>query len=1297
MDPRRLADVRAGTEDRPERGGTGYLIGRSLVITARHVIVSDKDAAWPHIEVRLGHPRYGNRRRIVASLAWRHAVHDVALLRVGQGEAVAGPPVRWGVPIGRDRVEYSGLGYPKFADYQSGRGVEQLGGWLPPLAAGVGGGYVLDQAAAPEAAAGRSWPGVSGAAVFCQGLLTGVVVYDDEAFANRRLHAIPADVLLADAGFASLVEADTGVTPVLEPVELKRFFQPSTGAAQASTPGSLLAAAVEAVDFTGREDELATLSAWRDGHARFSVLLVTGEGGQGKTRLAREFAADARRSGWVTGFLAAASPLSIGRVGRDRFADVRDLARRLAQSNRPAMIIADYAETHPGDIAFVADQLVSDPPAARVRLLLLARAAGSWWDSLADALAEAAADPIQLPPLTGAGQERRAVYATSVLGLARHLATLPDPPLESASAIEWDVLASQLAADPPSLDDPRLSNALTLQITALTDLLTLATGQPPLRLGNSEEQELVRHERGYLHRAAERHGLLAAGVLSDRTNPDDLIQQAKTALDRALAALILLGPCGPRQAKDVAALASRSHTGDVARLLSALYPSETVELTIGPVQPDRLAELLLGPILIRQPGILDQIAGLAEGPGDAQAMLSTLARTAGYPEFIVLDNQTRDLITSRPDPFAVAAPVLAATLSNGNPLREGLLRLGEQNPQAFKANAYAVAESLPRSSIRLAFVSASITELLTSLLRTLADGNPDAYQLDLARYLSLLASRLGGIGQWQGAVSEADESVELHRLLPDENPRIYRSDLAGALMNLTGALDKAGRRQEAVAAAQEAANIYRELAQDHPDAHRPDLAGSLANVSATLREVGQLREALATAQEAADIYRELAQGNPDAYQPGLAMTLSNLSVRLATAGSLQEALVAAQKATGIYRDLAENNPAYRPDLGASLTNLGDVLVSAGQPRKALAYAQESAEIYRQIVEENPNQRPLLAMGLSNLSGVLADAKDRREAPFLGGEALILAKEAIAFAQEAVEIYRELAQDTPHAYQPRLAGSLVNVSAALAQAGQLRKALAAAKEAAQIYRKLTKDNPDAYQPRLALALNNVATDLAYLGRQDEALAFAQEVAEIYKKLAESNPDAYLTGIDLATSLANLARRLRDTKQPGLTEVRTWLTRAAEAGGTEAQFRLGLFLYTMLDPPQLAEARIWYTRAAEAGHTEAQCNLGWMLCKELNPPELNEGRAWLTRAAEAGNLIAQYNLGVILAELDPPDLVEARSWLTRAAEAGNVDAQVDLGILLATMLHPPELAEARTWWTRAASAGHARAIEALGYFR
>ena len=1113
MDRRRLADVRVGTADQQRSGGSGYLVGQRLVLTCRHVVADDQERLWPRLEVWLGHPGDGPRRRAGAEVVWVHPDRDAALLRIEGEPFPGGSLVRWGWFTGPDPAPYTGMGYPEFTDYESGRGVEQLGGMLPPLGMGADGAYVLNQGSAPETAAGRAWPGVSGAAVFCQGLLTAVVIKDDRAFGNRRLHAVPVSTLTAEPGFARLVTEDIGTAPTLEAVELAEFLQPPATQILARTPGSLLAAAVEAVEFTGREGELAELAAWRDSGEGFAVMLVTGEGGQGKTRLARHFAALAREARWAGGFLAARAATPASGEGGGKLQSTVELARRVREASRPVLLIADYAETRPDDIAALVDVLDSSPPAHPARILLLSRTAGAWWANLTEALGPHITHRMSLDPLTGADQTRHDAYAAAVTGLARHLAALPDPLAERVSGQSWSTLAEQLATNPPELDDPRLGNALSLQITALTDLLAAAAGQAPV--GGFGERELVGHERGYLRRAAARRRLFSPCMLSDRADDDERAAEAWTALERALAGLILLGPCDANQAQAIGGLASGDRPGEVVNWLAALYPPPGEEFSLGAVQPDRLAELLLGPVLIQETGLLGQVGALTASMDGAFTVLFTLARTAAHPAFVSISEQAADLIASRPDPFAVAAPVLAATLPQPGPLQDGLLRLGQHNPRGFQQTAFTALNQLPDISVSGALFSVALTTVMMGILRPLAETDPGVYRPYLADYLNNLGARLAYAGQRQAALAPAQEAADTYRQLAATNPDAHLPYLAAALNNLGNRLGEAGQRQAALAPAQEAADTYRQLAATNPDAHLPGLAMALNNLGARLGEAGQRQAALAPAQEAADTYRQLAATNPDAHLPGLAMALNNLGARLGEAGQRQAALAPAQEAVTIRRQLATANPdAYVPDLATALNNLGARLGEAGQPQAALASVRETAEIYRQLAMTNPDAYlPHLANALDNLGNRLADAGQPQA--------------ALAPAQEAADTYRQLIAVNPDAHLPYLAGALNNLGARLGEAGQRQAALAPAQEAADTYRQLATANPDAYLPDLASALNNLGNRLAEAGQPQAALAPAQEAVTIRRRLIAANPDAYLP--DLASALNDLGSRLGDTGQ------------------------------------------------------------------------------------------------------------------------------------------------------------------------
>jgi len=95
-------------------------------------------------------------------------------------------------------------------------------------------------------------------------------------------------------------------------------------------------------------------------------------------------------------------------------------------------------------------------------------------------------------------------------------------------------------------------------------------------------------------------------------------------------------------------------------------------------------------------------------------------------------------------------------------------------------------------------------------------------------------------------------------------------------------------------------------------------------------------------------------------------------------------------------------------------------------------------------------------------------------------------EALEAAQEAVRLRRALAQGSPEAYTPDLAGSLNNLANRLSEVGRSGEALEAAQEAVGLYRELVEASPAAYTPDLAASLNNLANILKEKGQYEEAL-------------------------------------------------------------------------------------------------------------------------------------------------------------------------------------------------------------------
>jgi hypothetical protein len=149
-------------------------------------------------------------------------------------------------------------------------------------------------------------------------------------------------------------------------------YRPSVPVWVARQPSRLLAARYQVVDFIGREEELTRLAGWRDdSDLAVAVRLVHGPGGQGKTRLAAEFAQRSAALGWVVAHAVHRSyhtELTTG-VDGERVVEGRGL-----------LVIVDYAERWPMSdlLALAQDRLLRTGVPTRV--LLVARPAGGWWD-----------------------------------------------------------------------------------------------------------------------------------------------------------------------------------------------------------------------------------------------------------------------------------------------------------------------------------------------------------------------------------------------------------------------------------------------------------------------------------------------------------------------------------------------------------------------------------------------------------------------------------------------------------------------------------------------------------------------------------------------------------------------------------------------------------------------------------------------------------------------------------------------------------------------------------------------------
>ena len=737
---------------------------------------------------------------------------------------------------------------------------------------------------------------------------------------------------------------------------------------------------------------------------------------------------------------------------------------------RPTLLVVDDADLRTGLIAALVEYLRWDEAGPPVGLLLLARAAGAWWDRLV--------------------RQQELADACTIVDLDRHpvpLAGRAEHFTSASSAFAAYAGLGARAVGPPSADelaDPAYAEPLLIHIAALLATVDLLATPPPTGPDSNRppgdnttagQPEPVRQWllRALCERERTRwHDLAAGSHLA--FNPDLPLADQVVALATLTAAA--------DQAGAMSLLAALPNQAEVTRLGAEALAAWAHRLYAGPdywnpLRPDLLAEQQLADTA-QLPALAARAARLAAGqPWEASVVTQLLAElTRAAPD--------QPAVRAAMDELLAAAPprIVDLALTADHPDLADLASLALQlAPQP--GLAAPLAGQMPEHSVRLAALAATLaSQQVTQHRADVRDGDPDAASR-LATSLNNLAVRLGALGRREEALTAAEEAVVLGRELAAAHPKAFRPDLAGSLHKLALSLAGLGRREEALTAAEEAADVYRELAAARPEAFRPDLATSLNNLGADLADLGRREEALAAIEEAVTIRRELAAGRPEAFRPDLAASLNNLAARLAGLGRREEALAAIQEAADVYRELAAARPeAFRPDLAMSLNNLAARLADLGRQEEALAASEEAVAIRRELAAGRPEAfRPDLAMSLNNLAVSLA--------------ALGRWEEALTAAEEAADVYRELAAARPEAFRPDLAMSLNNLAARLADLGRREEALAAIQEAVTIRRELAAARPEAFRPDLAGSLHNLALSLAGLGWREEALAAIGEAVAI----------------------------------------------------------------------------------------------------------------------------------------------------------------------------------------------------------
>ena len=341
-------------------------------------------------------------------------------------------------------------------------------------------------------------------------------------------------------------------------------------------PGRLLSAVYQVIPFEeeGRRDDLDALAAWCGGDERASVLLVTGEGGMGKTRLLIEWCQRLEHQGWIAGFV---------RPGLLRREPMPGDLEPFFEGTIPRLAVIDYAETRSEAVFALLQRLAAVKDGPKVRLALAARQVGDWWDGLprrdeavAHLVAVRSPPPRRLAALVAEGEARQAAFRRAAAGFA---AALGRPPPDGS---------------PPAIAGADFDRALYLHMAALAAVC----GQPIEGAGEALAWTLE-HEQRFWEKQIDGLGL---------DGPD------REALNEAMAPLVAAftlagGAADETDALDLLAavagdrLERRSLRRSVVRLLARLYAGAGGRL-LAALEPDLLGEELVAECLDRDPGLV---------------------------------------------------------------------------------------------------------------------------------------------------------------------------------------------------------------------------------------------------------------------------------------------------------------------------------------------------------------------------------------------------------------------------------------------------------------------------------------------------------------------------------------------------------------------------------------------------------------------------------------------------------------------------------------------------------------------
>ncbi|WP_158997571.1 tetratricopeptide repeat protein [Streptomyces aureus] len=829
------------------------------------------------------------------------------------------------------------------------------------------------------------------------------------------------------------------------------------------------------------------------------------------------------------------------------------------------LVVVDYAERWDTEdlLTLLADTAVGAGRGVRVRVLLLSRPSGVWWQNLSYRVDRDVGVPAErfelLPVESDPMVSREGLFTAARDSFARLLGVTE---------------ARGVQPPPGLLVRAEYQLILSVHMAALCAVLAARQGDQAPGEPAAVSAYLLKRERDHW--------------VALRGRREEPLTVTADAMGQLVYTATLTGPLSYADAKRAVRRASVESTEMPGTLLkdhARCYPAwahsgqaSPAHLTVlEPLYPDRLGEDYLA---LLTPGHSVDFADdlwsdeaparllpLTDGTGAGADAIGPVWTRRALTTLVEAAGRWPHLARTQLYPLLLARPALA-------------LQAGSTTVTALAAHAHidldvleAIDAVLPEERGEWAPAAAAVAD---RLLERRLDGASDA---ERARIRGSLANRLANVGQTQRALILAEESfkgyVSLERedipggffgQTPDGIPA-YLPETAFAEGNYAVRLAQAGRLEDALVHANTTILWLMILTKQDREGFLPELAVAHYNYAGWLAEAGRHEEALRWSQDAIDELRELA------LRPGGVVHLPSLhdlnaaaarhAQLLAHLGRTDEALTLSRLSLAGLRDLVRlDRTRLLPELPALLRDHADLLEQTGRPLDALPYSAESVDSLKELANTDPGAyRPRLAEELARHALRLSELGRAAEALLVSEEGIIQRRELAAedrathlppliaaiklhllllgeadastplflrYSEQSIALHREMTQRERTADSVAdLVRALIPHASRLMEAGRVDEALTFSLEAVSSAADLKGGPADTVD--LPIAAGWHALWLEKAGRLTEMLTYSAEAIEIAYSRYQDDPDVNLP--DLAARVSDHAARLADSGRQG----------------------------------------------------------------------------------------------------------------------------------------------------------------------